>query len=49
MRTRLGPGEDEMTKELAGPSVVWAMEGKGLLKAEGREWSVKEGYIFFVV
>lgn len=48
MRTRLGPGEDEVTKELAGPSVMWAVEGKGMLKAEGREWSVKEGYIFFV-
>ncbi|MCJ1261762.1 hypothetical protein MMC22_001630 [Lobaria immixta] len=48
MRTRLGLGEEEVTREVAGPSVLWAVEGAGTLRAEGREWAVKEGYVFFV-
>lgn len=48
MRTRLGLGEEEVTREVAGPSVLWAVEGAGTLRAEGREWAVKEGHVFFV-
>lgn len=46
--TRLGAGESETIKPLQGPGIMVVTGGKGVMKAEGKEHEVKEGYVFFI-
>jgi mannose-6-phosphate isomerase len=46
--TELKGEETETIKALQGPSVLIVTEGRGALKAEGKEHEVKEGYVFFI-
>ena len=44
----LGSQESETIKPLQGPAVMVVTGGKGTLKAEGKEYEVKEGYVFYI-
>ncbi|KAF2016988.1 mannose-6-phosphate isomerase [Aaosphaeria arxii CBS 175.79] len=44
----VGAGETETIGKLGGPSIFIATKGAGKMKAEGKEYELKEGYIFFV-
>lgn len=46
--TVLKSGEKEAIEALKGPAILIVTGGKGVLKAEGKETEVKEGYVFFV-
>lgn len=46
--TNLGAGERETIQALKGPAIMVVTGGKGVLKTEGKEIEVKEGYVFFV-
>jgi len=48
LATELGDGEKETIEALGGPSIFLCTKGEGTLKAEGKSYEVKEGYIFFV-
>lgn len=45
--TELKAKETEIIKALQGPSIM-IVTGKGTMKAEGKEFEVKEGYVFFI-
>merc|ERR1711964_744239 len=40
--------DEETVEALKGPAILIVTGGKGVLKAEGKETEVKEGYVFFV-
>ncbi|KAF2658436.1 mannose-6-phosphate isomerase [Lophiostoma macrostomum CBS 122681] len=44
----LSHGESETISVVAGPSVMVVTKGEGTLKAEGKEFKLSEGYIFFI-
>ncbi|EXJ92177.1 phosphomannose isomerase type I [Capronia epimyces CBS 606.96] len=46
--TELSPGETETVKPILGPSIMVATTGYGNLTAEGREYPLGEGYIYFI-
>lgn len=46
--TELGSGQSETIKPLQGPGILIVTGGKGVLRAEGKEYEVKEGYVFFI-
>lgn len=46
--TELGAGESETIKPLQGPGIMVVTGGKGVMRAEGKENEVKEGYVFFI-
>ncbi|QDS73832.1 hypothetical protein FKW77_006444 [Venturia effusa] len=46
--TELGKGESEVIEALGGPSILIATDGSGKMKAKGKEYDLKEGYIFFI-
>ncbi|KAF8856485.1 mannose-6-phosphate isomerase [Acephala macrosclerotiorum] len=46
--TELGAGESETIKPLQGPGIMVVTGGNGVMKAEGKEHEVKEGYMFFI-
>ncbi|KAE9375383.1 mannose-6-phosphate isomerase [Stipitochalara longipes BDJ] len=46
--TNLKEQETETIKALQGPAILIVTGGKGILKAEGKEYEVKEGYVFFI-
>ncbi|PBP20081.1 mannose-6-phosphate isomerase [Diplocarpon rosae] len=46
--TDLQAGEKETIQALNGPAILIVTGGKGILKAEGEETEVNEGYVFFV-
>ncbi|KAK2625813.1 hypothetical protein QTJ16_005125 [Diplocarpon rosae] len=46
--TDLQAGEKETIQALDGPAILIVTRGKGILKAEGEETEVNEGYVFFV-
>jgi mannose-6-phosphate isomerase len=48
LSTELGKGESETVEKLGGPSVLIVTEGRGTMKAGGKEHELKEGFIFFV-
>lgn len=48
LATELGKGEKEVVGKLEGPSVMIVTKGKGKLKADGKEYELSEGYIFFI-
>jgi mannose-6-phosphate isomerase len=48
LKTELGSGESETISKIDGPSIVLVMKGSGTLKAEGKEFKLSEGYVFFV-
>lgn len=46
--TELKAHEKESIKPLQGPGVMVVTSGSGSLKANGKEFQVKEGYVFFI-
>ena len=50
LKVGFGRGEREVVRgvEGGGPSVLFSAGGKGVLRARGREWDVREGFVFFV-
>ena len=46
--THLAAGEKETVKEVMGPSVMIVTKGAGKMKARGKEYEVREGWVFFV-
>lgn len=42
------PGQKEIIQALGGPSVLVITGGSGKLRAKGKSWDVKEGYVFFI-
>lgn len=46
--TELGKGESETIGALGGPSILIATKGSGKMKAKGKDYDLKEGYIFFI-
>ena len=46
--TSLGDGEMDAIGAVGGPSVMVVTEGEGTLKAEGKEYKLSAGYVFFV-
>lgn len=45
--TRLAKGEKETLAAVEGPSMAIATRGVAVIKAKGKEWTIKEGNIFF--
>ncbi|KAF1989063.1 mannose-6-phosphate isomeras-like protein [Aulographum hederae CBS 113979] len=45
---QLGKDEEESWEAIGGPSIFVCTKGSGMLKAQGKEFDVKEGYVFFV-
>ncbi|KAH7018165.1 RmlC-like cupin domain-containing protein [Microdochium trichocladiopsis] len=43
-----GPGDEDVLGAHEGPAVAIVTKGGGLLEADGQQFDVKEGYIFFV-
>lgn len=43
-----GGGQGDVVKALGGPSIMIVTKGRGRLRAEGKEYELKEGYIHFV-
>lgn len=48
LKTDLGAGESEDIAASSGPGVMIVTAGSGTLKADGNEYGLQEGYIFFV-
>ena len=48
LATQLGEGEHEMIGKIDGPSVMIVTKGSGKMKAEGKEFELGEGSIFFI-
>lgn len=46
--TKVDAGKSEHIKALQGPSIMVITKGAGTLKAEGKDYELKEGYVFFV-
>jgi mannose-6-phosphate isomerase len=46
--TTLAEGETETVGELGGPSIMIVTEGEGTLRANGKEYRLSEGFVFFV-
>ena len=46
--TDLGKGESESLSKINGPSVLLVAKGTGTMKAEGKEFKLSDGYVFFV-
>lgn len=46
--TNLSEKESEVIGKLGGPSVMVVTHGEGTLKADGREYILREGYVFFI-
>jgi mannose-6-phosphate isomerase len=46
--TTIGDGETELIGKLGGPSIMIVTEGEGTLKADGKEYKLSAGYIFFI-
>jgi mannose-6-phosphate isomerase len=48
LKTDLAKGEAEEITESEGPGVMIVTSGQGVLRADGQEFPLSEGYIFFV-
>jgi mannose-6-phosphate isomerase len=46
--TDLADGESDTIDKIEGPSIMIVTEGEGTLKADGKEYKLSAGYIFFV-
>jgi mannose-6-phosphate isomerase len=46
--TTLADGESDTVSKIDGPSIMIVTEGEGTLKADGKEYKLSAGYIFFV-
>ena len=47
LKTSLQSGEKEVHQKIAGPSVIFATSGAGKMTANGEDFDINEGYIFF--
>ena len=48
LRTDLKKGESDKISASEGPGVMIVTSGKGVLRADGQEFQLSEGYIFFI-
>jgi mannose-6-phosphate isomerase len=48
LATELGEGESEVVETIGGPSVMIVTKGRGVMKADGEEFKLSEGFVFFV-
>lgn len=48
LATTVGGGESETIGKLGGPSIMVVTDGQGTLKADGKEYKLSEGYVFFI-
>ncbi|KAI1810651.1 mannose-6-phosphate isomerase [Poronia punctata] len=48
LKTDLGKGESEELTQSEGPGVPIVTSGQGILRADGEEFKLSEGYIFFI-
>ena len=48
LKIALGKGEEEEIESIGGPSILVATDGSGKMTAEGKEYELKAGYVFFV-
>jgi len=48
LATELGKGEKEKIDKINGPSVMIVASGSGKMKAGGKDYEIKEGYVFFI-
>lgn len=48
LKTDLGKGETETITASEGPGVMIVTAGQGVLRADGQEFKLSEGYIFFI-
>lgn len=48
LKTELTSGENEEVAKIDGPSILFVTEGSGKLGAEGEEYELSEGFIYFV-
>jgi len=46
--TKLEGKGTETIKALQGPSIIVITGGKGKMKTEGKQYEIKEGYVFFI-
>jgi len=46
--TDLKSGEDDVIGKVAGPSMMIITSGEGKMEVSGKEYEIKEGYVFFV-
>ncbi|KAF2090270.1 mannose-6-phosphate isomerase [Saccharata proteae CBS 121410] len=46
--TEVGNGEKENIKPIGGPSIMVCTQGDGKLKANGKSYDMKEGYVYFI-
>jgi mannose-6-phosphate isomerase len=48
LATGLGKVERETIRAIRGPSIMVVTKGDGTMRADGREYELREGYVFFV-
>ena len=48
MVTEMKAGDKESIKPVNGPSILFCTSGKAKMKADGKEYTVNEGYIYFI-
>ena len=48
LKIELKKDEREVVRAVGGPSVLFATSGNGSMKADGQDFEIKEGYVFFV-
>ena len=48
LRVELAPGQEEEVSAARGPAVAIITKGEGVLGGDGREFTVTEGFVFFV-
>ncbi|PNS16934.1 Mannose-6-phosphate isomerase [Sphaceloma murrayae] len=48
LTTTLGENDEEVLDPIEGPSIAFATQGSGTLRANGEEYKVKEGSVWFV-
>ena len=48
MKTALNGGEKETVEQIDGPNVLFITEGNGKMTADGEEFELREGFVFFV-
>ena len=48
LKTTLQRMEKEVVEAINGPSVLFATSGRGMLQAEGKDYEISAGYVFFI-
>ncbi|KAK5185144.1 hypothetical protein LTR16_009859, partial [Cryomyces antarcticus] len=48
LTTELGAGEEETLKPVKGPGIMIVTKGVATMKAQGKDFELKEGAVFFI-